>query len=90
MIGCAEAPRAPSPRGEGRILFAVFQNGSQANGGVESVTQVIEGLRETARLVVTNAETPTTKRWRQAGGKPMPACLPQRQQTCRAVFPHAG
>ena len=50
----------------GGVLFAVFQNGSRANGGVESITQVIEGLIETPRLVVTNAETSVTKRWRGA------------------------
>lgn len=50
----------------GGVLFAVFQNGSRANGGVESITQMIEGLSETPRLVATNAETPVTKRWRQS------------------------
>ena len=57
-------------------MFAVFQNGSRANGGVESITQVIEGLSETPRLVVTNAETPVTKRWRQADAETVVWPLP--------------
>lgn len=60
----------------GGVLFAVFQNGSRANGGVESITQVIEGLSETPRLVVTNAETPVTKRWRQADAETVVWPLP--------------
>ena len=57
-------------------MFAVFQNDSRANGGVESITQVIEGLSETPRLVVTNAETPVTKRWRQADAETVVWPLP--------------
>ena len=60
----------------GGVLFAVFQNDSRANGGVESITQVIEGLNETSRLVVTNAETPVTKRWRQADAETVVWPLP--------------
>ena len=60
----------------GGVLFAVFQNGSRANGGVESITQVIEGLIETPRLVVTNAETSVTKRWRQADAETVVWPLP--------------
>ena len=54
---------------DGGVLFAVFQNESRANGGVESVTQVIEGLREQPRVVLTNAETPATARWRESGAE---------------------
>ncbi len=59
-------PRSASAK-EPRLLFAVFQTGSQANGGVESITAVIEGLRAWPRLIVTNLETPICDRWRACG-----------------------
>jgi glycosyltransferase involved in cell wall biosynthesis len=51
------------------LLFAVFQTGSLANGGVESITAVIEGLRDWPRLIVTNRETPVCARWRESGAE---------------------
>ena len=50
-----------------RLLFAVFQTGNFANGGVESISAVIEGLRHWPRLIVTNDETPVCARWRESG-----------------------
>jgi glycosyltransferase involved in cell wall biosynthesis len=49
------------------IAFAIFQTGNRANGGVESVTQIIERARRVRPVVVTQLETPTTERWRRAG-----------------------
>jgi glycosyltransferase involved in cell wall biosynthesis len=54
---------APAPA----VLFVVFQTENRANGGVESITQVIENLRGVAPVVLTQAETPATERWRRAG-----------------------
>ena len=73
-----EAPSKPIDEraARGGVLFAVFQNDSRANGGVESITQVIEGLSETPRFVVTNAETPVTERWRQADAETVVWPLP--------------
>lgn len=48
------------------VLFAVFQTGARANGGVESITQVIES-REWQGLVATQLETAVNPRWRKAG-----------------------
>lgn len=56
--------------GEGarpEVLFSVLQSGSRANGGVESVTQVIENLEGTRAIVVTQRSTPINDRWRSAG-----------------------
>lgn len=72
----------------GGVLFAVFQNGSKANGGVESLTQIIAGLRGQPRVVLTNAETPATARWRDAGAEAVVWNLPYAtgQSWCRGGF----
>ncbi|HZT59132.1 MAG TPA: glycosyltransferase family 4 protein [Pyrinomonadaceae bacterium] len=66
----AEAARLP-------VVFVVTQSGSRANGGVESITQVLENLRGVRALVVTQAETRFNRRWREAGARvlvwPMPS-----------------
>lgn len=49
------------------VLFVVFQTENRANGGVESITQVIENVRGVAPVVLTNVETPVAERWRRAG-----------------------
>ncbi len=48
-----------------RILFAVFQTGNRANGGVESITQVIEGMPGSG-AVLTQVNTAINQRWLQA------------------------
>ncbi len=58
----ADAARPP-------VLFVVTQSGARANGGVESVTQIVERLRGVRPLVVTQAETPFNRRWRDAGAR---------------------
>ena len=59
------------------VLFVVTQSGARANGGVESITQVIERLRGVRPLVVTQAETAFNRRWREARARvsvwPMPS-----------------
>ena len=52
-----------------KVLFAVFQTGNRANGGVESVSQIMERLRDTEFVVLTQRETPICDRWRAAGGR---------------------
>lgn len=49
------------------VLFVVMQTGNQANGGVESITQIIENLQEISPLVITQLETSVNTRWRKAG-----------------------
>jgi glycosyltransferase involved in cell wall biosynthesis len=49
------------------VLFVVFQTENRANGGVESITQVIENLHGIAPVVLTQADTPAAERWRRAG-----------------------
>jgi glycosyltransferase involved in cell wall biosynthesis len=51
-----------------RILFAVFQTGTQANGGVESVTQIIERL-PAKRTVVSQRMTSINNRWLLSGAE---------------------
>jgi glycosyltransferase involved in cell wall biosynthesis len=49
------------------VIFVVTQSGNRANGGVESITQVLENLRRVSPIVITQIETPATQRWRDAG-----------------------
>lgn len=49
------------------VLFVVFQTENRANGGVESITQVIENVRGVAPVVLTNVQTAVVERWRRAG-----------------------
>src|SRR6266853_1579473 len=68
-----------------RLLFAVFQTGRLANGGVESMTAVITALTEYERLVVTNRETPFCARWREAGARVVVWDLPyEMSSSCRS------
>src|ERR1043165_8429271 len=60
-----------------QVVFVVTQSGNRANGGVESITQVLENLRRVKPVVVTQMETKANSRWRAAGSEvlvwPMPA-----------------
>lgn len=49
------------------VAFVVTQSGARANGGVESITQVVERLRGVRPVVVTQSETAFNQRWRDAG-----------------------
>jgi len=72
----ASAPRsdlAAPPRAEAGarlpVGFVIFQTGNRANGGVESITQVVERVRRVEPVIVTQMETPTTERWRRGGAE---------------------
>lgn len=49
------------------IIFAIFQTGNGANGGVESITQVIEHRQRQQSVIVTQLQTPVNQRWQRAG-----------------------
>lgn len=55
-------PGDPIPVG-----FVIFQTGNRANGGVESITQIVERARSIRPVIVTQMETAVTARWRRAG-----------------------
>ncbi len=50
-----------------RVLVVAFQGGKQADGGVESLTQLLERYENVRVTVLSQAETAKTRRWRQAG-----------------------
>lgn len=53
-----------------KVLFLVLQpEDRRADGGVESITQVIERLRGISPIVVTQVDGPATERWRRAGAE---------------------
>jgi glycosyltransferase involved in cell wall biosynthesis len=72
-----DAARAGEAARRTPVLFVVTQGRNRANGGVESVTQVLGGLKRVRPLVVTQAETDFNRRWRDAGARvevwPMPS-----------------
>jgi glycosyltransferase involved in cell wall biosynthesis len=49
------------------VIFVVFQTGNLANGGVESISQIIEHRQRIQPIVVTQIETPVNQRWQKAG-----------------------
>ena len=74
------------------VIFAVFQTGFKANGGVESITQVMARLRRIRPIVITQLKTPLVERWRGAGSEvhvwPLP--LPMGKSVRRAgLWAHA-
>ena len=74
-----------------QVAFIISQSGNRANGGVESITKVIEHLDPALRpLVFTQLETPVNERWRRAGAEvivhqlPYPVGAPFLQDTASA------
>jgi len=71
-LGVGETADARPP-----VAFVVTQSGSRANGGVESITQVVERVINVRPLVVTQVETDFNRRWLGAGADvrvwPMPS-----------------
>jgi glycosyltransferase involved in cell wall biosynthesis len=59
------------------IIFVVTQSEILSNGGVESISLVLEGVRKFRPIVVTQLETAANQRWQNAGLRvvlwPMPA-----------------
>lgn len=55
----------PAPRTT--VILAVMQTGLRSNGGVESISQIIDRLENVRPIVVTQIETETNRRWRDAG-----------------------
>ncbi len=51
------------------VIFVIFQTGNRANGGVESITQVIENLENIKPIIITQLETPFNQRWEKAGAE---------------------
>jgi len=52
-----------------RVIFVIFQTGNRANGGVESITNVIENFQYIKPLVITQMETSANQRWQKAGSE---------------------
>lgn len=52
-----------------QVAFTIFQSGNRANGGVESITKVIEHASKLEPIIVTQRHTPVNDRWRRAGAE---------------------
>lgn len=69
-----EAQVESSPNGgadgdEGRptVLFVLTQTGDRADGGIRSISKIIENADRIRPVVLTQAETPIVGRWRELG-----------------------
>jgi len=49
------------------VVFVIGQGEARANGGLESITQIIEHCDQLDKIVVTNTETVLNDRWIRAG-----------------------
>ena len=61
----ADHPVRRSPR----VLVVAFQSGKQADGGLESLTQLIEGYAGVRLTVLSQRETAKNARWQRAGAR---------------------
>jgi glycosyltransferase involved in cell wall biosynthesis len=66
------------------VLFVAFQAGPLANGGLQSLTEILARLRRVRPILVTQIESAVTERWRALGfevhvwASPWPRSLAQR------------
>jgi len=49
------------------IAVAIWQSDNHSDGGVESMTQILERMHRARPVVITQRETPRTERWRRRG-----------------------
>lgn len=49
------------------IGVAIWQSDNHSDGGVESMTQILERMRRVRPVVITQRDTPRTERWRSRG-----------------------
>jgi glycosyltransferase involved in cell wall biosynthesis len=49
------------------VVFVVLQAGAQANGGLESITQVMQRLKDHRPIVITNLDSKRAQSWRGSG-----------------------
>ncbi|HNP17775.1 MAG TPA: glycosyltransferase [Fulvivirga sp.] len=50
-----------------KILFILFQSSNSANGGVESISQIIKNLRSFEKIIVTQLDTKKNTQWIEQG-----------------------
>jgi glycosyltransferase involved in cell wall biosynthesis len=60
---------APSRSSEGQlpVLFVALQSGRQANGGLQSLTEILTRLRRVRPILLTQIESSVTDAWRAQG-----------------------
>jgi glycosyltransferase involved in cell wall biosynthesis len=49
------------------VLFVIVQSGALANGGISSISHVIDGLEHHRPIILTDRETRQAEEWRRAG-----------------------
>lgn len=47
------------------VVMIIHQIGSGADGGLKSISEIIANTRDVKKIIVTNIETPMTRRWRE-------------------------
>ena len=83
-----ETPSSSEGKQARRLLVVAFQAGKQADGGVESLTQLLEQYEGVRVTVLSQADTAKTARWRLAGCRVHVWPLPYRpgEQPARHAF----
>lgn len=61
------SPAAPGTRGSVPVLFVAFQSGAKANGGLQSLTEILRRLRRIQPILLTQVESSFTELWRALG-----------------------
>lgn len=49
------------------VAFVILQTGAQANGGLQSITEIMRRLKNHRPIILTNLESGMTQAWRRAG-----------------------
>jgi glycosyltransferase involved in cell wall biosynthesis len=60
-------PAAPDERAAVPVLFVAFQSGAKANGGLQSLTEILRRLRRVRPILLTQVESSYTEHWRALG-----------------------
>jgi hypothetical protein len=61
------ATAAPGAQGRVPVLFVAFQSGPKANGGLQSLTEILSRLQRVRPILLTQVESAFTARWRALG-----------------------
>lgn len=70
-----------------KVLFVIYQTGVKGNGGVQSVTKIIEGLSNDFEThVFTQLETPFNALWSKVGGVISLLQLPDRNPLLKVIY----
>jgi glycosyltransferase involved in cell wall biosynthesis len=71
------------------VLFVALQSGRQANGGLQSLTEILRRLRRIRPILLTQVESPVTENWRALGYEVLVWQIPWPHSPRAAQWPRA-